>query len=77
MTRVTNAILRAAVACYHSRKARLIGILLLVTLALLALATTVSGLLTAREVTGPGNPVPAVPNEPYLGCDCSTPGRFI
>jgi len=75
MRKLRTVVLRAAVLFHPSRRARLIGFLLLMALALLAL--TASGLLTAKEVTGPGNPAPAVPNEPYAGCDCATPGLFI
>lgn len=76
MTKVRNAILRLAVFLHRSRRARVVGLLVLLGLALLAL--TASGLVTAKEVTGPGNPVPAVPAEPYFGCDCAgAPGRFM
>lgn len=67
-----NVILRAAVSLHQSRRARLIGLLILMVVAFLALTTSDSRIV--EEVTLPGSPALGVPRVP---CDCAPPKPLI
>lgn len=57
MKRIRDAIFKGAVTCYHSRKVRIAGLLVLIAALLTALTGEVSSSLTI-EVTNPGLPRP-------------------